>query len=106
MIRGLESVMHFGPSMVSSGREPETIKVTPANNPLRRLEEHRTERRTYCFPPDYPQEEREGYYIRGYHMGLGEDRRKRQAVEIESTFRALKIQELGFAEQSDNHAVT
>ena len=35
-----------------------------------------------------------GYYVLGYHMGLSENRRKKIALELESTFRMLKILKL------------
>jgi hypothetical protein len=39
--------------------------------------------------------ETEGYYLyAGLHMGLGENRRRRQALTLESTFRLLLIRKL------------
>ncbi len=60
---------------------------------LAHLEGFRTPEGTYRFPGDYLRERRGGgYYLYGgAHMGLGEDRRARQALEIESTFRMLRI---------------
>ena len=56
------------------------------------LEQCRTDRDTYLFPSDYLKEKRNSYYIyQGAHMGLGENRRKRDWIEIESTFRMLNI---------------
>ena len=43
------------------------------------------------FPVKYLREA-EGYYVSGSGMGLGENRRKLLNVEVESTFRMLKIQ--------------
>lgn len=57
---------------------------------LKHLEGFKTEQDTYRFPGSYLRES-EGYYVSGYHMGLGENRRKKAGLEIESTFRMLKI---------------
>ena len=53
----------------------------------------RTPQGTYRFPGGYLRES-EGYYVSGYGMGLGENRRKPLGLEIESTFRMLKIRRL------------
>jgi hypothetical protein len=60
---------------------------------LAHLEGFRTPEGTYCFPGEYLKERRGGgYYLySGAHMGLGENRRARQALEIESTFRMQRI---------------
>lgn len=60
---------------------------------LAHLEGFRTPEGTYRFPSDYLRERRGGgYYLYGgAHMGLGENRRSRQGLEIESTFRMLRI---------------
>jgi len=47
----------------------------------------------YLFPAEYLHES-EGYYIGGYGMGLAENRRNPAWIEIESTFRILKIKSL------------
>lgn len=61
---------------------------------VQHLESFRTDRGTYCFPASYLREEPSGYYVSGYYMGLGENRRSRQALEIESTFRMLRLKKL------------
>jgi len=59
------------------------------------LERCRTDRGTYVFPPDYLKEKRNCYYLyAGAHMGLGENRRNRNWLEVESTFRMLNIKRL------------
>jgi hypothetical protein len=60
---------------------------------LAHLEGCRTPEGTSRFPGDYLRERRGGgYYLYGgAHMGLGENRRRRQALEIESTFRMLRL---------------
>jgi hypothetical protein len=59
------------------------------------LERYRTERGTWLLPASYLKEKRNGYYIYGGdHMGLGENRRRKDWREIESTFRVLNIQRL------------
>lgn len=62
---------------------------------LASLERHRTKKGTYRFPPESLKEKRNSYYIyQGAHMGLGENRRRRDWLEIESTFRMLNIHRL------------
>jgi hypothetical protein len=64
---------------------------------LSELEQCRTDRGTYVFPADLLKEKRNSYYIyQGAHMGLGENRRKRSWLEVESTFRMLNINRLMF----------
>jgi hypothetical protein len=38
--------------------------------------------------------ESEGYYVSGHGIGLGENRRKPLGLEVESTFRVLKIRRM------------
>ena len=54
------------------------------------LECFATPQGAYSFPRMMIKEEK-GYWITGSHMGLGENRRSRGALEIESTFWAQKI---------------
>ena len=61
---------------------------------LDHLEGFATEAGTYRFPRDYLRERANGYYLyAGAHMGLGENRRRRAAIEIESTFHMLLIRQ-------------
>ena len=60
---------------------------------LRFLESFRTPEERYRLPGEYLRES-ESYYVSGNGMGLGEDRRKATGIEIESTFRMLKIKSL------------
>ncbi|PWB51474.1 MAG: hypothetical protein C3F13_13610 [Anaerolineales bacterium] len=77
----LELMAHF-----ASGR-----KSAWFSQGLAHLETFRTERGTYCFPPRYLSE-KQGYYLYGgMHMGLGEMPRNRHALELESTFRMLRL---------------
>jgi hypothetical protein len=60
------------------------------------LERFRTPSGTYRFPSEYLKERPNGYYLyAGAHMGLGENRRSKRALEIESTFRMLRIKGFG-----------
>jgi hypothetical protein len=62
---------------------------------LEHLEQFRTDQGSYRFPAEYLREQPDGgYYVTGAYMGLGENRRNRQWIEIESTFRMLKIKRL------------
>ena len=58
---------------------------------MNHLEEFRTGKGTYLFPKNYMQEKPQGYWVNGFHMGLGENRRKKPALELESTFWMVKI---------------
>lgn len=63
-------------------------------NAVRHLEGFRTEEGTYRFPRQYLQESRDTYWVTGGHMGLEENRRHPRALEVESTFRMLRIRRL------------
>lgn len=51
---------------------------------------YKTDRNTFIFTKE-SLNEKNGAWIKSNHMSLGERRRKKNAIEIESTFRALKI---------------
>jgi hypothetical protein len=55
------------------------------------LETFRTERGTYLFPSKYLSEKSSYYLYAGMHMGLGEWPRDSHALELESTFRMLRL---------------
>lgn len=57
---------------------------------LNRLEAYRTESGTYCFPAAWLKEST-GYAVLGSHVSFGENRRKRNWAEIESTFYRLLL---------------
>lgn len=54
------------------------------------LEQFKTDIGTYCFPKEYLRE-KSGYAVQGFHLGLGENRRKKTWCEVESTFIMLKL---------------
>ena len=58
------------------------------------LEMFRTQRGTYRFPPTYLSEKHSYYLYSGMHMGLGEQSRNSHALELESTFRMLRLKAL------------
>lgn len=58
---------------------------------LGRLESHRTRRGSYLFPRELLTERTGTHLYAGCHMGLGEDRRKPLALELESSFHMLYI---------------
>ena len=58
---------------------------------VRHLESFRTRDGTYRFPARYLVETSSAYWVSGGRMGLGENRRSRLALELESTFWMLKI---------------
>jgi hypothetical protein len=55
------------------------------------LEEYLTDCGTYRFPGYFMKEKKNTYFVTGGHMGLGENRRRKSAFEIESTLWAMKI---------------
>jgi hypothetical protein len=57
-------------------------------NCINHLESFRTTENTYCFPKEYLKNEKSGYYITGFFMGLEESRNKK-SIELESSFRML-----------------
>ncbi len=65
------------------------------NDGMTHLDSFRTEGGTYCFPRKYLSE-KHGYYLyAGMHMGLGEWPRVASALELESTFRMLRLKKQG-----------
>jgi hypothetical protein len=61
---------------------------------LQHLEGYRTQQGTYRFPARYLREQASGYWVQGAYMRLEENRRSRQSLELDSTFRMCKIVEL------------
>jgi hypothetical protein len=62
---------------------------------LAQLEDYRTPQGRYRFPTELLKETPDSYYLyAGAHMGLGENRKQAQALEVESTFRMLRIKRL------------
>ncbi len=61
---------------------------------LRRLERCTTQDGVYLFPRSLLEERRSGYWVLGSNMGLEESRRSRRALELESTFRMLRLSQL------------
>jgi hypothetical protein len=59
---------------------------------LAALDQYRTARGTWRFPPGLLLESTGTHLYGGSHMGLGENRRSRLALELESTFHMLYIQ--------------
>jgi hypothetical protein len=63
-------------------------------NSLRHLEEYCTKEGRYRFPSRYLREQPSGYWVQGAYMRLEENRRSRQSLELDSTFRMCKIKRL------------
>ncbi|MFW9793467.1 MAG: hypothetical protein ACFFEE_04120 [Candidatus Thorarchaeota archaeon] len=60
-------------------------------NSMRYLEEFRTESDTYVFPRAWLPEKRTGYWVSGHRMAYDSRTGRKNAIEIESTFRVLMI---------------
>ncbi len=60
---------------------------------LKYLEEFRSEEGTYSFPRTWLPEKRRGYWIGGEYMAYDERKGRKNAVEVESTFRVLSIRQ-------------
>jgi hypothetical protein len=64
---------------------PPARKTSWFNNLLTYLEKYKTENGTYLFPAKWLKES-QGYAVQGHHISFGENRRKKNWSEIESTF--------------------
>ncbi len=60
-------------------------------NCVTHLESFRTDEGLYRFPARYLKESSSGYWVTGAYMRLEENRRARQSLNLDSTFRMLKI---------------
>lgn len=60
---------------------------------MKYLEEFRTEDETYSFPRTWLPEKKRGYWIGGEYMAFDERKGKKNAIEVESTFRVLSIRQ-------------
>ncbi len=69
---------------------PIAVKSRWYSNVITHLEQFKTEIGTYCFPKEYLRE-KTGYAVQGFHLGLGENKRKKTWCEVESTFIMLKL---------------
>lgn len=69
---------------------PYAVKHQWFTNTLCHLEKFKTEKGTYLFPRHYLREGT-GYWVSGMHMSLGENRRAKIALELESTFRMMLL---------------
>lgn len=70
----------------SASRGLELIK-----DQLNYFDKYRLDDGFYCFPKEFIPNEKSGYFIMGKGMGLGENRKRKEAFALESTFRVLRI---------------
>ena len=61
---------------------------------IRNFETLETDSGTYIFPRDWLSEKRTGYWIGGTRMMLDERKGNPKAIECESTFHMLRIQQI------------
>lgn len=80
MLQRLELMAHFKTA----------IKHEWFQKNFKNLENYRTDRGTYILPKESLQEKK-GCWVKARHMALGESRRKKLSLELESTFRVMKI---------------
>ncbi|TXT56540.1 MAG: hypothetical protein BAJATHORv1_20129 [Candidatus Thorarchaeota archaeon] len=64
-------------------------------NGVRQLEKYRTRQGTYHFPEDWLKHKEDGYWVGGDYMAMNLQERTQAEIECESTFRALRIRQLG-----------
>ena len=83
-VQRLELMAHF-----PTARQSQWFKDCVAH-----LEGFRTQAGTYRFPARYLREQSSGYWVQGAYMRLEENPRSRQSLELDSTFRMLKIRKL------------
>lgn len=69
---------------------PGAVRHEWFSSALSHLEHFKTERGTYLFPKHYLREGT-GYWVSAMHMSLGENRRVKNALEAESTFRMMLL---------------
>ena len=80
--------------LVLIGQFPAAVRHPWFSSGLNHLQALQTERGTYLFPRSYLPERTTGYWVTGAHMALEEDRRSRQALELESSFWMAKLMQL------------
>jgi len=61
---------------------------------MQHLEGFQTDQGTYRLPGRYLREGASGYWVTGAYMRLEENRRARRSLELDSTFRMLKLESL------------
>jgi len=83
-VQRLELMAHF----------PRAVKSAWFGDCLQHLEQSRLEDGSYHLPGGYLEDRASGYYVAGAYMGMEENRRERQAQNVESTFRVLLIKRL------------
>ena len=71
---------------------PEARKHRWFHQSIQHLESFRTSKGTYLLPRSYLREQ-QGYWVMGSHMGLEQNRRTSQALELESTFWMLRLKQ-------------
>ena len=71
-------------------RYPIAVKSRWYRDVISHLEQFKTEIGTYCFPKEYLRE-KSGYAVQGFHLGLGENKRRKTWCEVESTFIMFKL---------------
>ena len=62
-------------------------------NSMSYLEDFRAEDGTYSFPRTWLPEKRRGYWIGGEYMAFDERKGRKNAIEVESTFRVLSVRQ-------------
>lgn len=72
---------------------PDAVKTSWFSRAMEHLESFCTEKGSYRFPSKYLPEAT-SYAVTGGHMGLGENRRNKSALEVESTFWMMKVKRL------------
>jgi hypothetical protein len=82
------------PRMRLMAHFPNAVRHPWFTNVLAHLETFRTDEDCYRFPRSCLVETPLGYWVNGNHMGLEENRRSKQAIELGSTFWMLKIAQL------------
>ena len=84
MVQPLELMAHF----------PTATRHAWFGNSLSHLESFRQDDGTYRFPARYLKEASGGYWVSGAYMRLEQNRRRRDSLTLESTFRMCKIKQL------------
>ena len=85
-VQRLELMAHF----------PTALEHRWFRESLAHLESFRQSDGTYHFPASYLKESSGGYWVNGAYMRLEENRRRRESLTLDSTFRMCKIKHADF----------
>ena len=84
---GAPKLLFFAQNIVNY---PRARKTKWFNELMNYLEQYKTDGGTYIFPKNWIAES-QGYAVQGHHLSYGENRKKKNWIEVESTFYMLSL---------------